>query len=178
VPIVDADVSARLSVAAAAGDTTAGTPATSLGDQVSTTNISGTSLNNIFDDVTGDENAASDVEYRCVFILNGHATLTLTSVKLWIASETAGGASLAFGADPTAASAKGAATAQAVAVATEQDAPAGVTFSAPTTKAAGISLGDIGPGQVKAFWLRRTAANSAAINLDGATWQVQGDTAA
>jgi hypothetical protein len=178
VPIVDADVLARLSVVAAAGDTTASTPAASLGDQVSTTAVSGTALNNIFDDVTGDENAASDVEYRCVFILNNHGTLTLTGVKLWLASEVAGGASLALGADPTAASAKGSGSAQAVTIATEQDAPAGVSFSAPTTKAAGISLGDIGPGQVKAFWLRRTAAASAALNSDGATWQVQGDTAA
>ncbi len=48
--IVANDILFKLSVAAAAGNTTAGTPATSLGDQISTTAISGTPLNNIFDD--------------------------------------------------------------------------------------------------------------------------------
>ena len=55
-------------------------------------------------------------------------------------------------------------------------APAGVTFSSPTTVGAGVALGTIGAGQVKAFWIRRTAANSSALSNDGVTIAVTGDT--
>lgn len=41
--------------------------------------------------VTGDENAASDVEYRCIFVHNNHATLTLQGVVVWLSAEVAGG---------------------------------------------------------------------------------------
>ena len=57
-------------------------------------------------------------------------------------------------------------------------APAGVTFSAPATKAAGLVIGDIPAGSAKAIWFRRTAANSAAIDNDGVTLNIAGDTTA
>lgn len=153
-------------------------PDAGLGKYCSTTQVIGSVSNEVFDDVSGDENAASDVEYRCLFLLNNHATLTWTSGVVWIYSETAGGAAWAIGVDPTAASAKGSAGAQAVEVADEDTAPAGVSFSAPATKGAGLAMGDIGPGQVKAVWIRRTAANTAAVNDDGMVLKIEGDTAA
>jgi hypothetical protein len=39
-------------------------------------------------------------------------------------------------------------------------------------------LGDIPAGQCKAIWVRRTAANSAALDVDGAVIRVEGDSAA
>ncbi len=39
----------------------------SLGKYISTTQITDATLNNLFDDVSGDENAASDVEYSFCF---------------------------------------------------------------------------------------------------------------
>lgn len=172
------DILFKLSVAAAAGDTTAGTPATSLGDQISTTQIVDATVHNLFDKITGDENAASDVEYRCFFVHNNHATLTWENVKVWISSETAGGASAAIGLDPAGVTVKGLGSAQAATVATEQDAPAGVAFTAPTTKTAGLTIGDIPAGSVAAIWVRRTAANSAALDTDGVVIRCEGDTAA
>ena len=62
--ITATDILFKFSVVAAAGNTTAGTAATSLGDQISTTQITDATLNNLFDDVSGDENAASDVVAR------------------------------------------------------------------------------------------------------------------
>jgi hypothetical protein len=94
----------------------------------------------------------------------------------YISAEVAGGASIAIGPDTTAASALGSATAQALTIANETTAPAGVTFTAPTTAATGIALGTIGSGQVKAFWIRRTAANTAALSGDGVTLGISGDT--
>lgn len=179
-PIATTDILQKLSVTGgAAGNTTANlTPGTSLGKYISTTQIVDATLNNLFPDVTGDENATSNVDYQCVFVHNNHATLSLLNPVIYISAEVAGGASTAIGVDTTAASAVGSATAQALQIANKNTAPAGVTFSAPTTKATGLALGNIPPGQVKAFWIRRTAANTTAVNNDGVTVTVAGDTTA
>jgi hypothetical protein len=174
-PIASSDILVKFSVAAAAGNTTAGTPAGSLGDQISTTQLTDNSLHNLFDAVGGDENAASEAEYRCIFLHNAHATLTFTNVKVFLSSETAGGASIAIGVDPTAASAIGAGVAQALTIANEDTAPVGVAFSAPTTIGAAIVIGDLAPGQCRAIWVRRTAANTAALAGDGVVLRVQGE---
>ncbi len=175
--ITTGEILFKRSVTAAAGNTTAqADPNASLGDQVSTTAWAGGSANDLFDDVTGVENAASDVEYRCIFVHNSNASNPLENAVVYLSAETAGGASIAVGADTTAASAVGAATQQALTIVDENTAPAGVSFSSPTTAGTGVSLGTIGAGQVKAFWIRRTAANTAALSNDGVTIAVTGDT--
>jgi hypothetical protein len=178
--IISTDIQFFLSVlTGAAGNSTAGTPGGSLGKYISTTQLSGTALNNLWDDVSGDENAASEAEYRCIFVLNNHATLTLLSPVVWIFAETAGGASVALSVDTTVASAKGSASAQAKQVVDENTAPASQTFvTTPISKATGLALGDLPAGQVRGIWIRRTAANSAALDNDGYTLRVEGDTAA
>lgn len=178
-PIASTDILMKWSTTAgAAGNATAaGAAGTSLGKYIATTQITDATLNNLFPDVTGDENAASNVDYQCVFVHNNHATLTLQNPVIYISAEVAGGASTAIGVDTTAASALASATAQALTIANKNTAPVGVTFSSPTTKATGLALGNIGPGQVKAFWIRRTASNSTALNNDGVTVTVAGDTA-
>lgn len=177
--ITATDILYKFSVAAAAGDTTAGTAATSLGDQISTTQITDATLNNLFDDVSGDENAASDVEYRCFFVHNNHATLTWENVVVWLSAEVGSGASAAIAVDSTGVTAKGSASAQAATAADEGTAPSPAqTFSSPTTKGTGLSIGNIPPGSVQAIWVRRTAANTAAVDDDGVTIRCEGDTAA
>ena len=171
--ITSSDIVFRLSVAAAAGDTTAGTAATSLGDQVSTTAITTATLNNLFDDVSGAEAAAGDVEYRCIFVLNSHATLTLQNATVEVLSQTTGGGSIDIATDNTAVSAKGSASAQATTVANESTAPTGVSAFG----AGPLSLGSLGPGQVKGVWLRRTVtAGAGAVDPDGVVLRVTGDT--
>lgn len=178
--ITATDIVFRLSTTAgSAGDSTAqANPNNSLGKYVSTT-VWAAGANGLFDNISGDENAASTVDYRCIFILNNHGSLTLENAKVWVSAEVAGGASVAIATDNIAPSAKGSASAQAAQIASETTAPSGVSaFSTPTTSGTGLALGNIGPGQVKAVWVRRTAANSAAINSDGFTLAVNGDTAA
>ena len=63
-------------------------------------------------------------------------------------------------------------------VADEQTAPSGVSFSAPSNFAGGLSIGDIPAGSHKAVWARRTVTAGAAAVNDTATLRVQGDTAA
>ena len=117
--ITATDILYKFSVAAAAGNTTAGTAATSLGDQISTTQITDATLDNLFDVVTGDDNAASDVEYRCFFVHNNHGSLTWENVVVWLSAEVAGGAAAAIALDGIAVSAVGSASAQAATVANE-----------------------------------------------------------
>jgi hypothetical protein len=178
--IASSDIKFRLSIkTGAAGDTGAqADPNQSLGKYISQTEITDNTLNNLFDDVSGDENAANDVEYRCFFVLNNHGSLVLQTAICWISAEVAGGASVAIGLDPAGVVAKGSASAQAALVATESDAPAGVSFSAPTSKGAGLAIGNIAAGYCQAIWVRRTAANTIAVDNDGATIRVEGDTAA
>jgi len=167
----------KYSVSAAAGNTTASSAAASLGDQISTTVWAGGSANDLFDDISGAENAASTVDYRCIFIHNSNASNALENAVVYLSAETAGGANIAIATDNIAASAIGSGSAQAAVIGSETTAPSGVSaFSSPTTAGAGLSLGTIPAGQCKAIWIRRTATNSAALSNDGVTIAVTGDT--
>ncbi len=173
-PIVAADIVKRLSVTTgAAGDATAGTPAGSLGKYVSTTAITDATLANLFDEVTGAEAAAGGTDYRCLFVLNNHATLTAQGMTVQLLSETAGGAAITLATDNIAASAKGSAAAQAALIAAEGTAPTGVSAFG----AGPLTIGDVAPGLVRAVWVKRTwAASTAGINTDGGIIRFSFDT--
>ena len=175
--ITSGEILWKYSVSAAAGNTTASAPATSLGDQISTSLWAGGSANDLFDDVSGAENATNVVDFRCIFVHNSNSANTLQNAVVWLSAEVGGGTSIAIAVDNIAASAIGAATAQAATIANETTAPSGVgAFSSPTTAGAGISLGNIPAGSCRAIWIRRTAANTAAVSNDGVTISVTGDT--
>lgn len=179
--IVSGDIVTRLTVkSGSAGNTVGGTAAGSLGTYASTTSYSGGTLHDLFDAISGGENAASQVDYRALAVYNANGANALQNAVAYISAETAGGASVSLAADSTATSALGASGAQLV-TATTDTAPGGtvtgLTYSAPTTAGAGVALGDIPSGNVKGLWIRRTAANSAALSADGFTLALSGDTA-
>lgn len=175
-PVASSDVLLKLSTkVGAAGNANAGTPAGSLGKYVSTTQITDNSLHNLFDQITGTENAALTVDYRCIFVHNAHATLAWQSVFVYLLSEVAGGADIAIGADTVAASALAAASPQALEIANETTPPVGVIFSSPTDFNSAVSLGTINAGQVKALWIRRTAKGGSAVSNDGVSLRFQGN---
>jgi hypothetical protein len=167
--ILSTDIIYRLSGGAANA-----TPDLSLGGAKSTTAITDNTLNNLWDDVSGDEGSAGDIEYRCFYVHNNHGTLILQQPKIWVSSDTTSandevdiglGSSAVNGTEQT--------------VANEATAPSAVTFSHPTTKAAGIALGDIPAGQHRAIWVRRTVgASAAAIDNNAYNVTVEGDSAA
>ena len=168
--IVASDIVYRFTTTSgSAGDSTAGAAATSLGKYASTSAWSGGTLHDLFDAISGAENAASQVDYRGLAVLNNNAANTAFSCSAYLSAETAGGASIAIGADTTAASAKGSASAQMLQIASDTTAPSGVSFSSPTTDGSGISMGDIAVANVKGIWIRRTAANTSALSADGFT---------
>lgn len=179
-PIAETDLLFKLSTKdGTTGHTTTSTPAGSLGRFISTSLIVDATLNNLFDDVTGDENATGNVDYRCFFVHNAHPTLTLQRAVVWLVSEVAGGADAAVALDNVGIVPIGATAAQADSIANDNTAPLAVSaFSTSTTKAGGLAIGNIPPDHCAAIWVRRTATNSAAQTNDGVTVRVEGDTAA
>jgi len=176
--IVADDIKFKLSIkTGSAGNSLPQTdPNASLGKYISITEIVDATLGNLFDDVSGDENAASDVEYRCIFVHNNHGSLTWQNVVVWLSAEVGGGANAAIAVDDVAASPIGQSGAQADQVADESTAPSGESFSSPVTKGTGLSIGNLLAGYCRAIWVRRSATNSVALNNDGVTIRCEGDT--
>lgn len=126
-----------------------------------------------FDDVSSGEAAAGDIEYRCFYIHNAHATLTYQSAVLWIQTNTPGtSTTVAVGVGTSAVNG----TEQTIA--NESTAPTGVTLSStPVDEATSIALGDIPAGQHKAVWIRRTVTAGQGAIADSYTLRTKGDTA-
>jgi hypothetical protein len=163
--ILNTDIAYRLS---GGGSNTL--PASSLGGAKSST-AAGTDL---FDNVSSSEATSGDTEYRCIYVHNGHASLTWTSPKIWIQSNTPStDTAITIGLGTSAVNA----TEQTVA--DEGTAPSGVSFVTAVDETNGVSLGDIPFGQHRAVWIKRVVtASAAAYNNDTFTVRAKGDTAA
>lgn len=161
-PIISTEIQYRLSGGAANSNANA-----SLGGAKSSNAVPA----NLFDDVSGAESAAGDIEYRCFYVHNNNGSLVLQNAVIWIDANTTGnriaiglGTSAVNGTEQT--------------VANEDTAPSGVTFSQPASKGAGIALGNIPAGQHRAVWIRRTIAAATPASNDTYNLRVEGDTAA
>ena len=163
--VVAGDIKFYLSGGAANADPTA-----SLGGVTSSVQV-GTAIHSLFDSVSPEEAAAGEIEYRAIDIVNTNPTDILEAAYLYISSETTSASStVALGYD----------AAGTQSVATKYTAPGGgVTFSAPTSKATGIALGDIAAaGGKKRIWLRLTiTAGAAKLAGDAGQLSVTGGTA-
>lgn len=171
-PIVASDIQFRLSGGASNVD-----PNAALGGAISTAGgglITTDTLNNVWDNVSGAESSSGDTEYRAIFIKNNHGSLPLTGAKVWISSNTTS-------ADDTIeiAIAGEGINNTIETIANESTAPAGETFSAPTSFGTGLSLGTLNAGQAHGVWIKRIVNSSAAAaNANPYTLSVQGETAA
>ena len=163
-PIISTDIKYRLSGGAANAD-----PLLSLGGAKSNTDAG----SNLLDSVSSAEALAGDVEYRCYYVHNAHATLTLENAVAWIQANTpSADTTLDIGVGTSAVNG----TEQTVA--NENTAPAGITFVAAINEAGAVALGNIPPGQHRAVWIRRTVNATAAASNDTATLVAKGDTQA
>lgn len=167
--ILAAEIILRLSGGASNANVNA-----SLGGVKSSVEVSDATLHNIFDQVSGDESEAGDVEYRCIYVHNANATLDMQNAVAWILSNSPSpGSDVAIGVGSSAVNG----TEQTVA--NEGTAPAGVTFSAAANEGAAIALGTIPAGQHRAVWIRRTiTAGAAAYNADNFSMRIKCQTAA
>jgi hypothetical protein len=150
-------------------------PSASLGGVISSVDVVDNTDNNIFADVSGDEGAAGSTKYRCIGVVNTHATLPLIAPKVWIVSNTPStDDTIAIGLGT---STFGTGTEQTIA--NEDSAPSGVTFSTPASKSAGLSPGDLPATQHFYIWERRiVTASASAYNANAYTVKVEGDSAA
>lgn len=182
--IVPSDVLFKLSTSAAqSGNSVAGYAGTSWGSWISTSILNpNITLDNLFTDITGPENAAQQVDYACLFIENNTATgNSMSNVVAWLPLSlfTGAGSAVQMGADPTGVTAVNSTLFQAVTIQSAIQVPTGVTnWVVPTntvptspTYTNGLQLGTLAPGQCVAVWIQRTALNTAAPSLT--TLQVQ-----
>lgn len=65
-------------------------PDASLGSYRSSTEITDSADNNLFDDVSGAESTAGDTEYRCICIKNNHGSLELQTAKVFLQEAVVG----------------------------------------------------------------------------------------
>ncbi len=173
-PIISTDIEYRLSGGLANAD-----PNASLGGIKSATELVDATLHNLFDVVTGDEGAAGDTEYRCIYVHNAHATITLQNPVVWISQLTPSADDEVDIALDGAGVGNGSTTGVAEVVADEQTAPVGEVFTRPVTKGAGLAIADLAPGDSQAIWIRRTVdPGAAAVNNNNAIITVEGETAA
>ncbi len=140
-------------------------PDACLGNYRASNNV-GAGDNNLFDDVTGDEAGAGDSEYRAVGFLNNHGSLTLTSIKVWIQTDTGNGEDdISFDVEAPSNETNG----FIQTIANEDTAPTGLGgWSDATSKATGKAApggdGDLANGDWFGIWIQRviSAAASAA----------------
>lgn len=161
-PIITSEIEFRLSGGASNTD-----PNASLGGAMSSTVDAGS----LFDTVNSTESASGDVEYRCIYVTHTDPALTWQGVKIWLDSNPSGQIAIGLGATATG-------TGSETAVANENTAPAGVTFSAAATEGAALTIGDMAVGQRKAVWFRRTITAGASAASVSYSYTAKGDTAA
>ena len=161
-PILTTDIAYRLS-----GGATNANPLLSIGG-VKSSVVSGSS---IFDDVSSADAVAGNTAYRLVYVQNAHSSLDYQSAAVWVQTQTpSADTDVAIGL------AVAGLNGTEAAVANKNTAPPGVSFSAPSTFASGLSLGTIPAGQHYGVWIRRTVTAGAALASDNFTLRVQGDT--
>jgi hypothetical protein len=174
-PIVAGDIDFHLSGVA---DAENADPNAALGGVLSSVQIVDATLHNLFDVVSGIESRDGDIEYRCFYVRNAHATLTLMNPEIWIQTNTPhANTTIAIGLDPAGVG-DGSVTGVADTIVDEEEAPDGVTFFTPTGEGDGLEFpADLAPGEVMAVWARRTVTLGAtALNVDNAVLRVQGET--
>jgi len=140
----------------------------STGGVISATEIVDDTLNNLFDDVSGDEAQAGDIEYRKIFIKNVHGSLSWQNVKVWVESATISTddeIDISLSTNLTGSNATG----------------DGQSYVRPTSKthADVLDMGDIAAAEYVDVWIRRTVtAGASAYTNDEATLKAEGETAA
>lgn len=151
-----------------AGYTGAGIPGSSNGKYMSVTQISAQPLDDLFLDLTPQQNAAGQVDYQCLFIMNNTSTgYTMKNPYVWMPSivYTVGGANMEVGFDPIGSVPYQQTTVQAAFITSPTTPPPVTTYTGPTPNQnpGGVLVPDIPPQYCVALWFQRTATNSSQV---------------
>jgi len=144
-----------------------------LGGALVATEIVSNTVHNLFDVVPtlGAQNGQTG--YRCIYIKNTNATLTLqNAVAFILAATTSTKSTLSIGLGTSAINGV------EQTISNKTTAPLGVTFSSAVGFDFGVALGDLAAGDTRAIWLKRVIdADTNATSNDFGSISVQGDTA-
>lgn len=132
-----------------------GTPNGSLGGGITENEIPNGDMQNVFDHVKPDEAEQVDTEYRCIYLKNTNTDDIAYDVKLYIIDTTSPDDLIEIGLDPAG---KNGVAQQ---IPNEKVAPTGVVFAAPASPDEAIEVGDLGPGEYIAVWVRRVVSPNA-----------------
>ena len=149
----------------------------SLGGTISAHTIPDATANNVFDDVTGDESADGDTEYRAIAVKNTNSTYDMLNTKVWIEGYTraASGADTIYFAleNPTGS------PASIQTIADESTAPdeskfvvktgATVSWTEEGSPSATLEFGTVNPGEWFGIWLKRVVPQNASPYSDRST---------
>jgi hypothetical protein len=138
-------------------------PNASLGGAISSTEVTGDTLNNLFDDISGVEARAGDTEYRCFYVKNTNGVDSSDVSKLWISTVPNSRTSpeiisiglTIYGKNGTAQT-----------IVDESSAPSGVNFFPCLSNLAGLSMPILSPGDYEAIWVRRVVPVNCAPALN------------
>ncbi|CAM0071080.1 hypothetical protein VPHF86_0348 [Vibrio phage F86] len=148
----------------------------SLGLGVSTDELTSGLLHDLFDAVPSSEASAGRVEYRCIYVENDHASLTLYDSKIFISSNTdSSGTTIEIGVDPVSVNGED----SLIALVDEVDSSnllSSVVWSTSPTFDNGLSLGNLAAGEQRAVWIRRTINSATVATAETATLALRGDT--
>ena len=142
-------------------------------DEVSST------VNDMFDVVSGDESSPGDTEYRIMYVRNESASQA-NGVKIHLsANYNSVSGTVTTAAGDIAIGLNIAKNTTATTLTDEGTAPSGVTFSSPANRAAGIDIGDLDEDDYRAVYVRRTTANDSSAKDDAtATFEITADSSA
>jgi len=120
----------------------------SLGKFVSKSRVTRFGVEDVFRAVTEEERADGVTLYRILGVVNETTGTTLTGWKLWITEQATEGVTFRVAVDPAGPQDLTSGSPQGEDIADEFTAPSGYTFDDPDLPQDGLSLGNIGPGQV------------------------------
>ena len=169
-PIAAADIEPRLSGGATntVADDSIGGAMSTVGGGVITTDVK----NNLIGDISSAEASSGIVLFRGYYYQNAHGSLTYQGPVIWISQQTTSGdTSLDI------AIADEAVNVAIETLANETTVPATVVFTAPASKGAGLTLGDLLTTEFRGMWVRYTVNAAAAAFADQFQIDIEGDTA-
>lgn len=72
-------------------------PSLSLGGNPSVVGFIADTIDNLFDNITGDQVSAGQTSYRCFYVFNDNLSSTFSNVKCWVDSQTSNGVTISLG---------------------------------------------------------------------------------
>lgn len=169
--VVSTDMIMRLSGGASNADVNA-----SLGGKKSSVPVNfGSTLNNLFDNVSSAEATTGITDYRCIYLHNNNGSDTINDVDVFVNTDTPSSTTkVQIGLDP-AGIGDGDTTGEATTIADEEDAPSGVTFTDSLGAGNALTVGTLGPGDGIAIWIKRIVSpGTASAATDPFTLRVTG----